>query len=280
LIQATIQNVSGEKYANLPIPVPNYLDQVSVCKFLDLKVTQIDDLIAKKKKLLNLLEEKRVTLITQAVTKGLDPTVKMNPSGVNWLGEIPEHWELKKLKYIVNMKSGEFINADQIEPEGEYAVMGGNGLRGYTNIYTHQGEFILIGRQGALCGNINIGEGKFYATEHAIVLTPINDICLDWLSNMLEIMNLSQYSMTAAQPGLSVDFIKNLLVPVPSNEEQLVIGELIRCETLKIKALQNEIRIAIKILLEYRISIITSAVTGKIDVRDFIKEQKYEEKVY
>jgi type I restriction enzyme, S subunit len=93
-------------------------------------------------------------------------------SGVEWLGAIPDHWIIKKIQYVGRLKSGENIVSQQIDKEGLYPVFGGNGLRGYFDSYTHDGHYILIGRQGALCGNINYGNGKFWASEHAVVVLP------------------------------------------------------------------------------------------------------------
>ncbi len=78
------------------------------------------------------------------------------PSSVEWLGDVPEHWEVRRLKTVCEMKSGEGITTERIEESGEFPVYGGNGLRGYTSSYTHDGQFALIGRQGALCGNVHI----------------------------------------------------------------------------------------------------------------------------
>ena len=97
---------------------------------------------------------------------------EMKDSGVEWLGEIPKNWEVKKLKYVASLKSGDSITSNNIKDEGIYPVYGGNGLRGYTSNYTHSGKYILIGRQGALCGNINYASNEFWASEHAVVVNP------------------------------------------------------------------------------------------------------------
>lgn len=97
----------------------------------------------------------------------------------------PKHWSKMKVKYLVSMQSGNAIESDAIAPAGEFPVYGGNGLRGYTNEFTHEGERILIGRQGALCGNVNYASGKFWATEHAIVATPRAEFIAQWLGESL-----------------------------------------------------------------------------------------------
>lgn len=97
------------------------------------------------------------------------------------LREIPENWELKRLKRLARLRSGELITSHEIDESGEYPVYGGNGLRGYTSLYTHDGQFVLIGRQGALCGCINYARGRFWASEHAVVVAPISCVATQWL---------------------------------------------------------------------------------------------------
>jgi type I restriction enzyme, S subunit len=180
-------------------------------------------------------------------------------SGAEWLGEVPEHWEVFALKRIANLQSGDSIAPEVIEPIGEYPVYGGNGLRGFTSTFTHQGNYALIGRQGALCGNINYASGKFWASEHAIVVTPTCDADITWLGELLREMNLNQYSIASAQPGLSVDNIRKLLIAVPTLSEQKAIGYFLRQETAKIDELIEEQRL-IELLKEKRQAVISRAV--------------------
>ena len=133
-------------------------------------------------------------------------------SRIEWLGEIPEQWNCRKLKYLSHLQSGENIVSEDIFEEGEYKVYGGNGLRGFCNDYTHEGDFILIGRQGAHCGNIHYAIGKFWASEHAVVTTPKSKYATKYLGEVLKAMDLNQYSLSAAQPGISVDGIVHLSV--------------------------------------------------------------------
>ena len=141
------------------------------------------------------------------------------------LGWIPSEWEVETLENICSMKSGEGITSIRIHEMGDYPVYGGNGLRGFTNTYTNDGEYTLIGRQGALCGNITRVSGKFYASEHAVVVTVENEIDVDWLAQKLDTMNLNQYSEASAQPGLSVNKILRLSISKPSFREQEKIAE-------------------------------------------------------
>ena len=155
-------------------------------------------------------------------------------SGVEWLGRVPEGWEVKKLKWLAALQSGHFITSDSIKPEGKYPVFGGNGLRGYTDAFTHDGRYVLIGRQGALCGNVNYSSGKFWASEHAVVVSPRENINTTWLGELLRTMNINQYSQSAAQPGLAVERIIDLFVPIPSYIEQSFIADMLEKRRTKI----------------------------------------------
>lgn len=186
---------------------------------------------------------------------------KYKDSGVEWLGQVPEHWEVCALKRIVRMQSGESITAEGIQESGEYPVFGGNGLRGYTSVFTHDGHFVLVGRQGALCGNINYGCGKFWASEHAVVASPVKHIETVWLGEMMRAMNLNQYSVSAAQPGLSVDLVSRLATVLPPLPDQTAIATFLDRETAKIDGLVAEQRRLIELLKEKRQAAISHAVT-------------------
>ncbi len=193
---------------------------------------------------------------------------KYKDSGVEWLGEVPEGWEVCALKHVAGLKSGESITSESIEDSGCYPVFGGNGLRGYTDHFTHEGDYVLIGRQGALCGNINYAEGKFWASEHAVVATAKKPVKLMWLGEMMRVMDLNQYSVSAAQPGLSVDLIGNVKTVLPALSEQIIISNFLKHVLSKLNNLITESQHAINLLQERRTALISAAVTGQIDVRE------------
>lgn len=143
--------------------------------------------------------------------------------------------EIKKLSEICDMKAGKFVPASEIKlenKEGLYPCYGGNGLRGYTKTYTHNGTYPLIGRQGALCGNIYLAKGKFHATEHAVVVTPKIDLNIKWLYHKLILMNLNQYKTGVAQPGLSVKNLEMVKISVPPLEIQKeIVAKIEKLET-------------------------------------------------
>ena len=136
-------------------------------------------------------------------------------------------WEQRKLEKLCSeFKSGESIKNENIKETGSYPVYGGNGLRGYTETYNHNGNFALIGRQGALCGNMNYSSGKAYFTEHAIAVAANAENCTQFLFYLLQLMNLGQYSDQSAQPGLAVNKLTKLETLVPLKKEQKKIRKI------------------------------------------------------
>lgn len=128
-----------------------------------------------------------------------------------------------KVGEVCSLKAGSFVKADDIHSEfneGLYPCFGGNGCRGYVSDYTHDGNYSIIGRQGALCGNVKYVEGKFHATEHAIVVTPLIPIDNYWLFYLLTLLRLNRYATGAAQPGLTVNNLESIHICVPKLIEQ------------------------------------------------------------
>jgi type I restriction enzyme S subunit len=136
--------------------------------------------------------------------------------------DVPESWEWVRIGMVFNLQSGKFVQAQDIHTDGDgrFPCYGGNGLRGYVDRYNREGVYPLIGRQGALCGNINFASGQFYATEHAVVVECFCDVNVSWTGYFLTAINLNQYSTATAQPGLAVSAINTVLIPLPPLAEQ------------------------------------------------------------
>ena len=263
-----VPSVNEGQLEVLPVLVPPLPEQAAIVRYLDHADRRIRRYVDAKRKLIALLEEEKQAIVNHAVTRGLDPNVPLKPSGVDWLGDVPEHWAVRRLKTMCQMKSGEGITAESIEIAGEYPVYGGNGLRGFTSHYTHDGAFALIGRQGALCGNVHVAHGKFWASEHAVVSTLGIGHDIDWFGAILTAMDLNQYSIAAAQPGLAVERVLNLHLPVPPEQEQKDIANHIGIATADNTAAIARAHRQIELLQEYRTRLIADVVTGKLDVRE------------
>ena len=266
------QNLSFLDFKRLPIfEIPEDTQKL-IANYLEKKTAQVDDAIAIKEQQISLLKERKQIIIQQAVTQGLDPNVPMKDSGVDWIGKIPEHWEVKALKFIAYMKSGETLSPDQFTETG-FPAYGGNGLRGFTSTFTNDGDHILIGRQGALCGNVNYASGKFYASEHAIVVYPLNNEDTRWLGEAIRVADFNRLSQSAAQPGIAVNVIKNVLFPHPPLQEQAGISQHIVETERNIHKSIKIFNLQIEKLKEYKTTLINSAVTGKIKITPEMVEQ-------
>jgi type I restriction enzyme S subunit len=158
------------------------------------------------------------------------------------VGLIPADWEVERLAAICSMKSGEGITSAAIDQFSAYPCYGGNGLRGFTTRFTHDGRYSLVGRQGALCGNVLGVEGNFFASEHAIVVTPSARTDARWLTFVLAEMRLNQYSESSAQPGLSVSKLLSLNVAhPPTKAEQGAIATTLAEMDTEIVALEAKL---------------------------------------
>jgi len=133
---------------------------------------------------------------------------------------LPDSWVWSRLGRVFNMQAGKNVAVGNISEVGEYPCYGGNGIRGYVADYNRDGTYPIIGRQGALCGNINVASGRFFATEHAVVVETFGHTSPAWAALALEQLNLNQYATATAQPGLSVEKLKVVPVPVPPVDEQ------------------------------------------------------------
>lgn len=191
---------------------------------------------------------------------------EMRDSGIEWVSMIPKEWNVTKIKFLCEMQSGDSITAQDINIEKDeincYEVYGANGFRGYYKDYTHNGRYCLVGRQGALAGNVHIVDSTFWATDHAVVVYVNDKVSQEYMYYLLTSMNLNQYAYeTAAQPGLSVSKIMNLQVICPPYIQQQIILEHLNKECAEIEAILSDIQSQISILEDYKKSIITEAVT-------------------
>ena len=259
------KTVPFDSFMSYKIPVPSLKEQNAIVSYLDTATAKIDAAIAQQQKMIDLLNERKQIIINRAVTKGLNPNAKMKDSGVEWIGEVPEGWEVRRLKHIAKLQSGETISSDSFTETG-YPVFGGNGFRGYTNRFTNDGDYVLIGRQGALCGNVNYAHGQFFASEHAVVVYPHKEENIVWLGEVIRTSNLNQYSQSAAQPGLAVSLIQNIYYPYPPKEEREVIAACIEKNINKINGAIDIVNRQISLLQERKQIIINEVVTGKVKV--------------
>jgi type I restriction enzyme S subunit len=283
-----IQNIDQDAYLSEEVGIPPLSEQQAIANFLNYQTSKIDALIEKQERLIVLLEEKRNALIAHAVTKGLDPDVPMKDSGVEWLGEIPEHWELLKAKYLFKELSRPIGEEDEVITafrDGEVTLRTNRRTDGFTFSIKE------IGYQGVRKGDLVIHQmdgfaGAIGVSDSDGKCSPVYSVCQPKMelnnylyAQMLRHMAHSGY-ITSLAKGIrqrSTDFRFNTfgeeLLPIFSIDEQNRIYNYIKTKTLDIDFLVKKIKRLIQVFQEYRSSLISSAVTGKIDVRDWQEKE-------
>ena len=287
-IQATIQNFSAEKYGEVLLPLPPLDEQCAIAIYLDRETTRLDALIEKKQRQIELLQEKRVALISRAVTKGIDPNAKMKDSGIEWLEEIPTHWEVKRVKRLGSIRYGlgeppeyvddglPFIRATDIKSGKIYldtvkkvrpddvpwsrnpSLNLHEILVVRSGAYTGDSALVTEDTAGAIAGyDMVLTASKAYAPFVAWVL----------LSKYMLQGQIYLERLRAAQPHLNAEELGEFVVVIPPYADQSAIVAYLDRETTRIDTLIEKVEKSIALLREYRISLISAAVTGKIDVR-------------
>ncbi len=258
-------SIPASQLKQTPIIIADKEKQDKVADTLDVKVKTINQIIEKKQKLIDLLQEKRTAIIINAVTKGLDSKVKMKDSGVEWIRNLPDTWGVKKYKYFSTMKYGSTL-PDEKRVDGEIGVYGSNGKVGTHNHSNTYSPVIIVGRKGSF-GAINYVNNKVYAIDTTYY---IDKTCttqnLKWLSYVMSSANINDISNDTGVPGLSRAKVYNQIFPLPSISVQERISNYLDGKTATLSDSISKINQQILLLAEYRSSLIYHAVTGKIKV--------------
>jgi type I restriction enzyme S subunit len=234
--------ITNDGFMAMPLPVASHDEQQKVADCL----ASLDELLTLEAQKLDTLKTHKKGLMQQLFPAEGETLPKLRFPEFRDEGE----WEGKLLGAVCDMQAGKFVAASEIsekQAEGLYPCFGGNGLRGYTKTLNQSGRYSLIGRQGALCGNVNLVEGNFYATEHAVVTTPKPGNNTDWLFYNLCLLNLNRFATGQAQPGLSIDVLEKVNCAVPKDEEEqqkiadclASLDDLITAQTQKLTALKT-----------------------------------------
>ena len=279
-ISSTIDNVNGEKYANCPLPLPPLSEQRAIAAFLDRETAKIDALVGKKKRLIELLREKRIALISHAITKGLDPAAPLKDSGVEWLGDIPAHWEVRRLKYTAPLRVEKldfkpqvatYIGLEHIESWTGQLFIQDQPENVESVVNQFESGDVLFGKLRPYLAKVARPEFDGVSTGEILALYPMkySQIYLYYsLLNKVYIQWVDTFTYGTKMPRVSPDQVSNSFVPLPPLPEQRAIAAFLDRETAKIDALVTKVEEAIDRLQEYRTALISAAVTGKIDVRE------------
>ncbi|MBE7457168.1 MAG: restriction endonuclease subunit S [Planctomycetia bacterium] len=261
-------NLNTQIIGALRVPVPPPDEQRAIAAFLDREMARIDALIDKKQRLIELLQEKRTALISHAVTKGLLADVPTRPSGVPWLGQVPGHWQVKRLKFAVTFQRGHDLPTVD-RTDGEVPVVTSAGSSGLHDKATAKGPGIVTGRYGTI-GTFHLIDCDYWPLNTTLYSIDLHGNRPRFLWYMLHVLTdvFLVNSTKSAVPGVDRSDLHQVLVAVPPDDEQAAIAQYLDEECRKFERLSAAVFSAIERLREYRSALISATVTGTIDVRN------------
>ncbi|MFA0116398.1 restriction endonuclease subunit S [Vibrio breoganii] len=289
------KSISFEQFGAISLPYCQYEEQQKIARFLDHETAKIDTLITKQEKLIELLKEKRQAVISHAVTKGLNPDAPMKDSGVEWLGEVPEHWVVKKLSScskITRLAGYEYTAYWKATESGEIIAIRGQNIRFNKLIEMDKTERIStslserLSRSKLYCGDIaypcvgTIGyavlieeNDKYHINQNIAKLTPTDRVAplyLTYFLNSKICLESALFLNTSdAQPSILVGNLRKVKIAIPNLEEQNRISQFLQLKLKKLDEINDKALITIDLMKERKTALISAAVTGKIDVRDW-----------
>ena len=265
-----------DQFKQMMSPCPPLDEQAAIVRFLDWANGRLERTIRAKRKVIALLNEQKQAIIHRAVTRGLDPNVPLKASGVAWLGDIPQHWEVSRVKNEFQCLNTQRVPLNSVERGGMtsrlYYYYGASGVIDKVEGYLFDDELLLIAEDGAnlVLRNLPlaiIAVGKFWVNNHAHILKPKrgNIVCL---AHILETLNYTPWISGAAQPKLTQDRLLSISIAVAPPDEQEAIVRHVKKQTQPLSAVISRLHREIDLLREYRTRLVADVVTGKLDVRE------------
>lgn len=288
-------NLNTDTVGAIRIPVPPDDELDGIVDFLDVETSKIDGLVTEQRRLIELLKEKRQAVISHAVTKGLNPNAPMKPSGIQWLGDVPEHWEVPRLRYYASVENGTTPNRDNPEfwTDGDIPWLSSGEVNQYRII--EASEFItckaleecslrLLPKGTVVTGMIGQGKTRGLAAtleieatinQNLAAIIPCDRMKSDYLLYIFQSVYeyLREFGRGGNQAALNCEILSALQVPLPPIQEQTEICSFVEVNLKAFDALTAESERAIELLQERRTALISAAVTGKIDVRGFASKE-------
>ena len=265
-----------EQFLRIPVLVPPEAEQAAIVRFLDWASGRLERAIRAKRKVIALLNEQKQAIIHRAVTRGLDPDVPLRPSGIPWLGDIPQHWEVSRVKNELRCLNTQRVPLNSVErgamTSRTYDYYGASGVIDKVDDYLFNDELLLIAEDGAnlVLRNLPlaiVARGKFWVNNHAHILKPRRGSIV-YLAHVLETLNYKPWISGAAQPKLTQDRLMSISIAVAPPEEQDAIVRQTSEKTRPLVAAISRLEREIELLREYRTRLVADVVTGKLDVRE------------
>lgn len=276
---STIIHLYQGDFAEFVYAFPKYDEQERIADFLDIECAKLDAIINTIEAQINTLKAYKKSLIIKTVTKGFNKKVKMKDSGVNWIGIVPEHWDVLRLKYVMDNYDylRKPIEASERSQEGDilYDYYGASGVIDQINDFIVEGEKILIGEDGANLVYRNlpliyIADGKYWVNNHAHILHPKGNWNLHYFAHQMEVIDYSIYITGSAQPKLNQENLNNVMLVVPPTEEQDAIADFLDEQCKIIDSVIKEKNNQHSKMQRYKESLIYENVTGKKRVKEVI----------
>lgn len=294
--KSTIAHFTAEKVAAVPVPLPSPDEQAQIAAFLDRETAKIDALVAEQRRLMELLKEKRQAVISHAVTRGLNPDAPMKPSGIEWLGDVPEHWDIRKMKWVAEMQSGHTPDKKIREywENGDISWVSLNDT-GYLKDHDYISETaynitqmgianssarmlparVVVFSRDATIGRCAITTKPMAVSQHFIAWVCGESMIPEFLLLRLRSMTgeLDRLTTGATLKTIGMPDVRTLITPVPPLQEQKTIITYVAEQTAQLDTLITEAQRAIDLLAERRTALISAAVIGQIDVRAAVLEE-------
>ncbi len=254
-----------ESFKQMPSVYPPLAEQRLIVRFLDWHGAQTAKLIRAKKKLIVLLNEQKQAVIHRAITRGFDPTAKLKPTGIPWLGDVPAHWEVKRLKWATRLQRGYDLPADK-RVAGPHPVVSSGGVIDHHVEYKVRAPGVVMGRYGST-------EAVFYIKEHywphntSLFVTDFQANLPLWCYYLLRTISKADHSGKSAVPGVDRKDLFDIVVAVPGYAEQIEVVKGIEERSKKLNNAISTVEKEVTLILEFRLRLIADVVTGKLDVR-------------
>ena len=256
-------------FKELYLPVPSREEQDAIVSYIDLHSTKIDEAIAQQQKMIDLLNERKQIIINNAVTKGLNPDAPMKDSGVDWIGEIPEHWMMRRMRYLCKIKTGDKDTINRVD-EGKYPFYVRSPKVERINSYTFDGEAVLMAGDGVGAGKVfHYVNGKFGCHQRVYIFHDIKNINGEYLYFYMKSLfkyTIEQLSAKSTVDSVRLNMIQDFIVAIPTNEEQTSILSYLHKQIEKFDVAIANATKQISLLQERKQIIINDVVTGKVKV--------------
>jgi type I restriction enzyme S subunit len=259
------QNLDFSDFKRMLIFIPPPAEQSAIVRFLDHADRRIRRYIGAKRRLIELLNEQKQAIIHQAVTRGLDPNVRLKPSGIDWLGEVPEHWEVGRLDRFITLQRGVDITKEQ-QVQGDIPVVSSGGISSFHNQFTSRGPGVIVGRKGTV-GSVYFLDGDYWAHDTTLWVKEFSGNHPKFVYHLLRKLDLKRFDTGSANPTLNRNVVHPERVAFPPVDEQRAIASFLDQRSQKIDSQIRILSRQIELLWEYRARLVADIVTGKLDVR-------------